>query len=110
MRPLDSSSEAPATGGPRRLILWALIAALAVHGAAQAWLLLAHQPLGVALLPDWTAGRIAFAQPQDLYRFDLITRLQAWASGDHEGARPFLPAERPDPLRARGQAALHGLL
>ncbi len=88
-------APAPFTAGPAatdrtRFVLWALLPLWLAISAMQTRLLLGNQPLGCDLLPLWTAGRIAFQRPHDLYRFDVITNLQRWAIGDPVGLRPWI--------------------
>lgn len=65
---------------------------------------LARQPLGIDLLPLWTAAQLAFEDPARLYDFQFVTDRQAWLLHGAYGQRPF--AYPPSALLAFAPLAL----
>lgn len=70
--------------------LQALAATLIVLAAMEAWTLLRFQPMGLDFLPLWTAGRMAWSDPGQVYDFAAVTHAQTWLLPAHfTSLRPY---------------------
>src|SRR5260370_32563872 len=74
---------------PRVVILWTLLAGLALLAAWQAWVLANFQPFGLDFLPLWTAGRLAWTEPGRIYDFGFVTHAQGWLLPGMKWSRPY---------------------
>jgi hypothetical protein len=74
----------------RRLILGLLALSICVLGWNDCVLIFNHQPAGMDFAPIWTAGRVAFQAPHQIYDFAEITRMQQWLLRGGWSTRPFV--------------------
>lgn len=85
---MASSEPSPPTGRLKLYLLWALVAMLVV-AALRLWLLLSIQPLGMDFLPLWTAGRLSWSHPGQIYNFAAVSHAQGWLLPDFKWLRPY---------------------
>lgn len=72
-----------------RRVLWGMALILAALGALEFAKLVGFQPLGVDFLPLWTAGRMAAANPDQVYDFAAVSHAQAWLLPNLHWPRPY---------------------
>jgi hypothetical protein len=70
-------------------LLWVLVAAMAVLGALEFRELFYFQPLGLDFLPLWTAGRMAWTHPAQVYDFAAVSHAQSWLLPGFKWMRPY---------------------
>jgi hypothetical protein len=70
-------------------VLWLLVAALAALGALEFRELVQFQPLGVDFLPLWTAGRMSWTHPGQVYDFATVSHAQDWLLPGVKWMRPY---------------------
>jgi hypothetical protein len=70
-------------------VLWVLVAALAVLGALEFRELYHFQPLGIDFLPLWTAGRMSWTHPGQVYDFVAVSHAQDWLLPGLKWMRPY---------------------
>lgn len=85
-------------------LLTVLSLALLAHAVVATFLILRDHPLGVDLLPIWTAARLLVEHPASVYDFAAVTRAQAWLLGE------IVPRPAPYPPSALMLAAPLGAL
>jgi hypothetical protein len=73
----------------RRFTPWLMLAAFAFMAAVETVKLAAYQPLGADFLPLWTAARMAWTAPHQVYDFRVITEAQSWLLPGLAWPRPF---------------------
>jgi hypothetical protein len=70
-------------------VLWVLALALAGLAAGLIWSLVQLRPPGIDFLPLWTAGRMAWTEPQHVYDFAAVTKAQEWLLPHLKWMRPY---------------------